>query len=102
MSCWCDGDDPGCRICNPMMSEPERAKLRGIKAARDALVRSAEDPDVTEEELYQFAVLYRIALGVHKCEGCGGTGYMVDGERCDWCEPWVPCHPVPPSAKVGP
>jgi hypothetical protein len=34
MSCWCDGDDPGCTTCHPNLTDAERARARRL-GARD-------------------------------------------------------------------
>lgn len=33
MSCWCDGEDPGCSACFPRMKEEERIFARARKKA---------------------------------------------------------------------
>jgi hypothetical protein len=32
MSCWCDGEDPGCSACHPSMSDEDRAQVRQQRA----------------------------------------------------------------------
>ncbi len=45
MSCWCDGDDPGCETCHPTMRPEKRASLRRVKAAREELLRFVVEVD---------------------------------------------------------
>lgn len=41
MSCYCDGDDPGCEVCHPNMLPKARADLRARQLAQINLLGAA-------------------------------------------------------------
>jgi hypothetical protein len=41
MSCWCDGDDPGCEVCHPGMHPDARHAFRRVRDAQKALEAAA-------------------------------------------------------------
>ena len=64
MSCWCDGEDPGCETCHPEMLPEARQAFRTQKVAERVLIRIAlhrETTDVWTATLVAAADAYRTA-----------------------------------------
>lgn len=66
MSCWCDGEDPGCPHCHPDMLPEARAAFRAVKKAREALLGRARIDraldETTDALVLQAAAAYRAAV----------------------------------------
>lgn len=61
MSCWCDGDDPGCKVCHPNMLPEAREAFRADKQAVTALLALALREDVAAYDLILAAKAWRDA-----------------------------------------
>jgi hypothetical protein len=61
MSCWCDGEDPGCAVCHPSLDDRQRLAVRATKRAREKLLEVATMGDVADD-LVEAARCYRLAL----------------------------------------
>jgi hypothetical protein len=59
MSCWCDGDDPGCEVCHRHLTNRQRIAVRATKAAREALLVGVEK-GASGDNLRWLAEAYRI------------------------------------------
>jgi hypothetical protein len=74
MSCWCDGDDPGCERCHPSMTAAARVAFRAEKAAMVALLKLALSEHVQAHELADAAKAYREAKNMRsRFDGLGRT-----------------------------
>lgn len=61
MSCYCDGNDPGCQICHPNMLPEARVDLRALQRAQlNLLVTAAKDQRI-EADVLRAADAYREA-----------------------------------------
>lgn len=65
MSCWCDGDDPGCTECQPLMTDEQRASARATKTMRDA------GPDLVQA-LLRVEYVHSTTAEDDQCPVCGG------------------------------
>jgi hypothetical protein len=68
MSCWCDGDDPGCEVCQPTMRQEQRDTARALKRVTGELLQAAEKSGSakTTTVLQCAALNYRIALEAYR------------------------------------
>ena len=57
MSCWCDGDDPGCEVCHPNMHRDARRALRRVRDARIALEKAADELAAAKKNADRFDAL---------------------------------------------
>jgi hypothetical protein len=65
MSCWCDGDDPGCKVCHPAMSRERRDTARALqRVTRELLATVAENAGSIP--LVKAAHDYRVALEAYR------------------------------------
>ena len=62
MSCFCDGNDPGCETCHPAMVPEARAELRALQLAQFNLLGAAAKDGQNGKEVILAANNYREAV----------------------------------------
>lgn len=61
MSCYCDGNDPGCEVCHPDMLPECRADLRALQLAQLTLLGTAARDQRSGADILRAADAYREA-----------------------------------------
>lgn len=64
MSCWCDGEDPGCETCHPSMHPDTRVAVRLVRTTHAQLCEAAISGDGAT--LLIAAAAYRSAVELNR------------------------------------